>query len=217
MSDRGNMQLYIEWAKARLDEMDATLASFETQARGVQAESRAKGEQLIADLRKRRDKFQENIKSQAEAGEAAWRRTKVQLEKEWQEFEADVTKFIATCNLQVEQQRAMFRNVAAAQLKAWREASDKAHAVATGFAAERRADIDAAVSQMQTSASGTKARLDAHSQAATASWTAFSGALAQSRAAFDGVLQAAVDAFRRTGPSASADKPADSTSVEPPR
>lgn len=44
------MHSYLNWTKQRLDEMDATLASLEARASEVKADSKAKAEQLIADL-----------------------------------------------------------------------------------------------------------------------------------------------------------------------
>jgi ElaB/YqjD/DUF883 family membrane-anchored ribosome-binding protein len=85
---------YIDWAKERLDEMDATLASLEHQASEVQAASREKADQMLADLRKRRHEFQEGVKMQAEASEAVWLRTKAQLDAQWNGFEAEVKKYI---------------------------------------------------------------------------------------------------------------------------
>jgi hypothetical protein len=190
---------YIDWAKERLDEMDAILASLQDQASELQAASRAKADQLLADLHKRRHEFQEAVKMQAETSEAAWLRTKTQLDAQWNGFEAEVKKYIETFTRQGEQQKATFQKIAAAQLKAWQHASDKAHAAAAEFAAERRADIDAAVKQMKANASEAAATFQNLAQAGTASWTALTGALAQSRAAFDGALQAAADAFKRAG------------------
>ena len=192
---------YIDWAKERLDEMDAALAPLEHQASEVQAASREKADQLLADLRKRRDEFQEGVKMQAEMSEAAWLRTKAQLDAQWNGFEADVKKYIETFIRHGQQQRATFQKIAAAQLNAWQDASDKVHAAAAEFAAERRADIDAAVKQMKANASEAEATFQKLAQAGTASWTALTGALAQSRAAFDGALQAAADAFKRAGQS----------------
>ncbi len=85
------------------------------------------------------------VKKQAEAGEAAWERNKVQLDSQWKAFEAQVKTYIETVGKQVQQQQAPFRDVAAAQVKAWREAADTIHDVAAKMAAARRADIDAAV------------------------------------------------------------------------
>ena len=196
-----SMHFYIDWAKERLDEMDAALASLQGQANELQAASRAKADQLLADLRKRRHDFQEGVKMQAETSEAAWLRSKAQLDAQWNGFEAEVKKYIETFIRQGEQQRATFQKIAAAQLNAWQDASDKVHAAAGEFAAERRADIDAAVKRMKANASEAEATFQNLAQAGTASWTALTGALAQSRGAFDGTLQAAADAFKRAGQS----------------
>ena len=66
-----SLQFYLNLAKERIDEMDAVLASLEVNASQVTAESRAKADGLIADLRTKRAAFQENMKKQMEAGEAA--------------------------------------------------------------------------------------------------------------------------------------------------
>src|SRR5271165_569271 len=208
-----SMHFYINWAKERLDEMDATLASLEDQSREVQAASRAKADQLLTNLRKRRLEFQEDVKMQAETSEATWLRTKAELDVQWNGFEAEVKKYVETFSKEGEQQKATFQKMAAAQLNAWQDASDKVHAAAAGFAADRRADINAAVKQMKADASEAEATFQNLARAGTASWTALTGALAQSRAAFDGALQAAADAFKRAGQSGGVDKP----SAEPPR
>jgi hypothetical protein len=162
------MHFYIDWAKERLDEMDAALASLQGQANELQAASRAKADQLLADLRKRRHDFQEGVKMQAETSEAAWLRTKAQLDAQWNGFEAEVKKYIETFIRQGEQQRATFQKIAAAQLNAWQDASDKVHAAAGEFAAERRADIDAAVKRMKANASEAEATFQNLAQAGTA-------------------------------------------------
>ena len=200
MPAQSSMHFYLNWAKERIDEMDATLASLEAKASQVQAEFKVKADQLLADLKKQRDEFQAAVKKQAAAGEADWERKKAQLESQWNAFEAQVKTYINAVGKQIEQQQATFRDVAAAQVKAWREAADKFHDTATKLAAERRADIDAAVKQMKADASEAEARLQKLKQAGSESWTALSAALAESRKAFDRANQAAWDAFKRAAP-----------------
>jgi len=200
MPAESSMHFYLNWAKERIDEMDATLASLEAKAGQVQAESKVKANQLIAELQKRRDEFQATVKKQAEAGEAAWARTKPQLESRWNDFEAQVKTYIDSVGKQVQQQQATFRDVAAAQVKAWREAADKLHDAAAKVAAARRADLDATVRQMKADASEAEARLQKLKQAGSESWTTFGAALAESRNAFDRANQAAWDALKRAAP-----------------
>ena len=141
MSEHSSMHVYLNWTKERLDEMDATLASLEAKASQQKAEAKAKADQLIADLKTRRDEFQAKAKAQAAGGEAAWLTAKTQLELLWHGFEAQVKTYFETVGKHVEQQQAAFRDIAAAQAKAWREAADKFHDAATKVAAEKRADV----------------------------------------------------------------------------
>jgi hypothetical protein len=200
MPEQSRLHFYLNWAKERIDEMDATLVSLEAKASQVQADSKARADQLIADLHKQRDEFQATVKKQAGAGEAGWHRTKTQLESEWSAFEAKVKTYIETLGKQVRQQQATFRDVAAAQVKAWHEAADTLHDAAAKIAASPRADIDAAVKQMKADAVEAEARLQKLKQAGSESWAALSAALAESRKAFDQANQAAWDAFKRAAP-----------------
>jgi uncharacterized phage infection (PIP) family protein YhgE len=197
MAEQSSVHFYLNWAKERIDEMDATLASLERKASHVQADLKEKANELISDLRTRRDEFQTLAKKQAEAGVAGWERTKAQLESQWNGFEAQVKTYIETVGKQIEQQQATFKDVADAQLKAWREAADKFHSAATKLASERRADIDAAVKQMKADAAESEARLQKLKGAGKESWIALSAALAESRKAFDRANQSAWDALKR--------------------
>ena len=195
MPAQSSMHFYFDWAKERIDEMDAVLASLEAKAGEVQAESRSKADLLIADLHKKRDEFQEVAKKQADAGEAAWLRTKSQLEGTWNGFEIEVKKYVETFGKQVQQ--TTFQNAAAAQLKAWRDAAEKIHNAAAGLAVDRRSDIDATLTRMKADASKAEANLQELKRAGTESWVALNGALAESRAAFDRANQSAWDALKR--------------------
>jgi len=204
MSEQSSMHSYVNWVKQRLDEMDATVASLEAKAGQVQADSQVKANQLIADLKKQRDEFQANVDKQAQAIEAAWESNKAQLDSRWQAFEAEVRTYIDTVAKQTPQQQALFRDIAAAQVKAWREAAKTVQDIATKFAAGRRADVDAAVTKMKADAAEAEARLLKLNQAGNESWGALSAGLAESRKAFDRANQAAWDAVKRAAPPSAA-------------
>ena len=125
MTEQSSMHLYLNWTKERIDEMDAALASLEVKASQAKADSKEKADEMIADLKKRRDEFQALLKTQAESGEAAWARAKTELDKQWNGFEAQVQTYFESAGKQIEQQQATFKDIAAAQAKAWREAADK--------------------------------------------------------------------------------------------
>ena len=83
MLEHSAIHFYLNWAKERIDEMDATLASLETKASKLQADARAKANQALADMRKKRDDFRDTLKKQADATEAVWIKEKARLQSEW--------------------------------------------------------------------------------------------------------------------------------------
>ena len=197
MPAESKMHFYLNWAKERIDEMDATLGALEGRAAETAADSRAKTNQFIANLRKLRDEFHSTIKKQADAGEAAWDGIRIQLEAEWKRFEAEVKKYLEIFGKDIEQQKIVFQGQFAAQMKAWRETADKIHAAAMEVATERRKDIEATVTRMRADAAAAEERVQKLARAGTESWGALNAALAESRAVFDRANQAAREAFKR--------------------
>lgn len=200
MAEQSSMHSYLEWTKQRIDEMDAVLASLESKTGQMQADSKAKAEQFVADLKKRRDAFQAKAKTQVDGGEAALKAAKAQLEVQWNGFEAQVKAYFETLAKQVDQQQVTFRQSAAAQAKAWSEAVDRFHAETIKLAAAKRSDIDAAVNQMKAQAAQADAALEKLKQAGNESWSTLSGALAESRKAFDRATHEAWDKFKQAVP-----------------
>jgi len=192
-----NLYFYLNWAKERIDEMDAVLTSLQSRAAQVSADSRAAADQLVADLRSKRDAFQNDLRRQAEAGEAAWAQSRAKLETDWSAFQADVKKYVEDFGRQMKQQQTTFQDIAAAQLKAWREAADRFQAAAADLAVDRRARMEATVQQMKADASAAEANFQKLAKAGTESWAALSAALTDSRAAFDRANRTAWDAFKR--------------------
>jgi hypothetical protein len=198
MQTKSNIHFYVNWAKERLDEMEAVLTSLESRIGEVQADSRDKANKALADLRNGRDIFRDTVKKQAEASEAAWTSAKAKLEPEWNKFEAEVKKYVENFTEQLEQQRATFKLQSAAQLKAWREAADKLAGDTKQFTTERQAEIDTAVKRMQADAAAAEEKLQKQmEQMGTQSWSALMAVLTETRAAFDSANQAARDALKR--------------------
>ena len=201
MSTQSAIHFYLNWAKERIDEMDATLASLEGKINEVQADARGKANLILADLIKKRDGFRDTVKKQAAANEAGWIKAKAQLEFEWSAFETEVKKYIDSFGKQIEQQQATFKLQAAAQVKAWREAADKLHSAGKEFAAERRGEIEATLKRMEADAGAAEEKLQKLNQAGIQSGSALMAALTETRAAFDRANQAAQEAFKRAAQS----------------
>jgi hypothetical protein len=202
MSEQSSIHPYLNWTKQRIDEMDATLASLEAQAAKATADSKVKADQLIADLKKRRDAFEAAAKAQTQAGQAALKSGQAQLETQWHGFEAQVKKYFESAGEKVGQQKVAFQNVVAAQAKAWREAVEKFQGEGAKIAAARRTDFEAALAQMKADATAAQARLDKVKQAGSETWSALGTALAEARKAFDRANQKTGDALERSAPSA---------------
>jgi hypothetical protein len=197
MATQSSIHFYLNWAKERIDEMDATLASLEGKVSEVQADARTKANQTLADMRKKRDDFRDTVKKQAQANEAAWIREKARLESEWNAFETEAKKYVETFGKQIEQQQATFKRLATAQVKAWREAADNLRTAGKEFAAKHQGEIDASVKQMEVGAAAAEEKLQKLNQAGMQSWSALMGALGETRAAFDRANKAAQEAFKR--------------------
>ena len=188
---------FLSWAKERIDEMDATLVSLESRSAQMQAETRVKADQFIAEMKKKRNEFESTVKKQAEVGEGAWDGAKVRLETEWKGFQAETAKYLETFGKGIEQQQAVFQSQVAAQLNAWRETADKLNTAGKEFAIERRREIDATVSRMKADAVTAEKKLQDVARAGTESWSALNAALAETRTTFDRANQAAREAFKR--------------------
>jgi len=198
MQTQSNIHFYVNWAKERLDEMEAVLTSLGSKVGEVQADARDNATKALADLRKSRDIFRDTVKTQAEANEATWASAKAGLEPEWNSFEAEVKNYVESFSKQVEQQQATFKLQSAAQLKAWRDAADKLGSDTKKFTTERQTEIDAAVNRMQADATAAEEKLRKHmEQMGTQSWSALMAVLTETRAAFDRANQAAREAFKR--------------------
>lgn len=199
MAEQSSMHVYLDWAKERIDEMDAALASLEVKANELKADSKLKADQMIADMKQRREQFQAKVKEQTQAGEAAWARARADLETQWSGFEAQVKSYFENAGKQIEQQQATFAQLAAAQAKAWQESADKLQQAAGNLAATGRANVETAIKQMKSDATEAEARLAKLKQSGNDSWAVLSAGLTESRKAFDKAVQSGWDAFRGTG------------------
>jgi len=193
---------FLSWAKERIDEMDATLTSLESKSAEMQAATRIKADQFVAEMKTKRDEFESAVKKQAAGGEAAADDAKVRLETEWKGFQSETKKYLETFGKGIEQQQAVFQSQVTAQMNAWRDTADKLHSAANEFAIERRREIDETIAHMKADAAAAEKKLQELARAGTESWSGLNSALAETRATFDRANQAAREAFKRATSSA---------------
>jgi hypothetical protein len=163
----------------------------------MQASSQAAANQLISDLRQKRDAFGRAVGNQTATSEGAWTGIKAQLDAQWQAFEAQLGKHIESAGRNLQQQQDIFHSLAAAQMKAWRDAADSFVAVAGEFASESRAKIATSATQMKAAATVAEQKLQSLGRVGTEPWSLLNAALSETRAAFDRSNQMAQDAIQQ--------------------
>src|SRR6516164_7133724 len=94
---------YLNWAKERVDEMDAVLATLESKVTQLTVDARAAADKALADLRVKREAFFSDAKKQSEAGEAAWAQARQQLETQWNGFQSEANKYFEKAAQQARQ------------------------------------------------------------------------------------------------------------------
>ncbi len=197
MTSQSIVHSYLDWAKERLDEIDATLSSFQQNAAKLQADVRGKAEKAMADMQAARDDFRKSVKEQGKISESTVAGSKKALEAQWTAFESGALAYLNATGQQAKEQEAAFRARADAQRKAWQEAIDKLHKSAVSFAADRRNEIETAVTHMKAEADAAKTRLDKLNKAGDESWTAMKAALTETRNALDKANQAVHESIKR--------------------
>ncbi|MGJ5177772.1 hypothetical protein ACQR16_11380 [Bradyrhizobium oligotrophicum] len=199
MPTQSTMHFYLTWAKERIDEMDAALASLEAKATGARAQSKIKADEIIVDLTKRRGEFEALLKTQMDAGEAALAGAKAELERHWAGFETQVKAYFDAAGQHAEQQQATFKGIAAAQASAWRESTDRFREAAAKVTTAGSRNFDAVLDQLKSDAAQAGAHLEKLKQTGDESWSVLSAALSDSRKAFDRANRAAWDALKGSG------------------
>lgn len=201
MVGRSSAHTSIDWAKERLDEMDATLASLEKKLGDLKSENRVKAERAIAEMRQQRDVFKQTIETKKDATEAEWQKTKKALESRWIAFDAAVQKWVAATGESVAEQNEIFIARAEAQLKAWNAKIDqfdaKLKASTNEFSDARRREAESNLAMIRAERDAAKAKLESLKQSGKVSWSALNKALVESRAAFDRANRTAYEAFKR--------------------
>ncbi len=197
MNEHSKMHVYIDWAKERLDEIDATLASFEAGIAHRNADVRKKADNALREIRNARDAFRQKMIDEKDTTEAAWAKVKTSLEADWRTFEAGIETYLQAVGQEVEQHEAAFKARADAQQKAWHDATSNFDKIVTKVASARKAEFETALKKMKSDAAAASANLERLRGARDTSWSALKAALAESRAAFDRADHAVHAAFRR--------------------
>ena len=119
MSERGPQQssvdVFVEWAKARLDEMAADAKVVESRLGDLDTSLRAQAKQTVAQINRWVGEGQSKVEEVQAQGESAIADAQSYVEATWPKFQAEAEKWAE----EVKDQQAIFEARARAQAQAW--------------------------------------------------------------------------------------------------
>ena len=199
MSDQSplqsNVNVFVDWAKARLDEMAANAGALQKNLDELDAKSRAQAEQAIAQLNQWIEQGQNDIKTAQAQGEAQVAQAKADMEALWANFQNNAGDWAGL----LKDNQAMFQARAQAQIQAWQDTVNAYMERVNDVHDKNKAQAEAQVAQLQADAKKAQAdltaKVDELTKAGQSSWAAMSDALDQSRNAFAKSIETAAKNF----------------------
>ena len=199
MSEQSPLQssvgVFVEWAKARLDEMAASAKVLESRLDSLDVNARAQAEQAIAHVKQWIAEGQAQIKDVQAKGAASIAEAKAQIEAAWSKFQSESGKWAELAK----DQQAAFQASALAQAKAWQNVVNSYMQRVGELHARNKAQAEAHVAEFKAVArkaqADLKAKVDDLSKAGQASWAAMSQALDDSRKAFSKAIEVTAKRF----------------------
>jgi DNA repair exonuclease SbcCD ATPase subunit len=191
----------IEWAKERLLEIDATVATLEEDAGKLHDDIRKRADEIIAKLRATRDAYGAKIEGVLADGrqqtESMVAETRAALETQWSAFERDLEGYLTSINSEIALRKEVFQARMKAEEAYWRQRIADLKASTSSVAAKRRAALEARIAAVQAEADAAKARLARLQQAGGDAWSALRDGLAEARGVFDKTYEAVRGAIER--------------------
>jgi len=199
MSEQSPLQssvgVFVEWAKARLDEMAASAKVLESRLDSLDVNVRAQAEQAISHVKQWIAEGQAQIKNVQAKGAASIAEAKAQIEATWSKFQSESGKWAELAK----DQQATFQARAQAQAQAWQNVVNSYMQRAAELHARNKAQAEAHVAEFKADAqkaqADLKAKVDDLSKAGQASWAAMSQALDDSRNAFSKAIEVTAKRF----------------------
>ena len=199
MSEQSPIQssvgVFVEWAKARLDEMAASAKVLDSRLNSLDVNVRAQAEQAIAHVKQWIAEGQADIKDVQAKGAGSIAEARAQMDATWSKFQSESARWAEL----TKDQQATFQARAQAQAEAWQNVVNSYMQRATELHARNQKQAEAHVQQLtaqaQKAQADLKAKADNLGKAGQASWAAMSQALDESRNAFSKAIEMAAKRF----------------------
>lgn len=196
MTKNKRSHAYTEWAKNRLDEMDATVFVLEDKVENLEADANKKAKTALDEMHSWRNSFKARIDENLDNGEKAWADIKIHLDNDWDRFENSVQERLGAGKDDVEQCSAAFKARAEAQLKGWKTAIEGLKNEAVKLQIDSSLEVEKAIEKMKVKATDVEATLNRLKKAESQTASAFNSALAETRKAFEKANKKAHKAFK---------------------
>jgi hypothetical protein len=192
---QSSVDVFVEWAKARLDEMAADAKVLQSRLGDLDASRRAQAEQAAAQINRWVGEGQAKIKEVQAQGEAAIADAQAYIEATWAKFQIEADKWVEVAK----NQQATFEARTQAQAQAWQNLVNGYVQRAAEVHAHNKVQAEAQVEQLKADAqkaqAGLNAKVDDLSKAGQVSWGAMSQALDESRNAFTKAIEITAKKF----------------------
>ncbi|HUW73382.1 MAG TPA: hypothetical protein VMW05_05015 [Methyloceanibacter sp.] len=190
-----NVDVFVEWAKACLDEMAASAKVLDSRLDSLDVNVRAQAEQAIAHVKQWIAEGQAEIKDVQAKGAGSIAEARAQMDATWSKFQSESSRWAEL----IKDQQATFQARAQAQAEAWQNVVNSYMQRATELHARNQKQAEAHVQQLtaqaQKAQADLKAKADNLGKAGQASWDAMSQALDESRNAFSKAIEVAAKRF----------------------
>jgi len=194
-SKKSSVDVFVEWAKERLDEMAADTKVLEARLDKFDASLRTQVQQAIAQVNDWIAEGQAKIKEAQAKGGAELTDAQAFIEATWAKFQTEADRWVEVAK----SQQALFQARARVQAQAWQDVVNTYTRRASEVQTQNKAQVEAQVEQLKADAQKAQAELNAKitdlSKAGQASWAAMSQALDESRNAFAKAIETTAKKF----------------------
>ncbi|MCP4384370.1 MAG: hypothetical protein GY798_23670 [Hyphomicrobiales bacterium] len=193
VGEKSNVDVFVEWAKTRLDEMRAGAKALESELDSLKGQVKTDAETTVAKVKEWIAQGDAELKKARVEGEGALEDARARFATVWHDFEATANQWGEAAS----NQREMFSTRATAQLDSWKGIVDQYVTQAGEMHAQHKASAEAAVARLKAEAGKAEAQLDQLGKAQAASWKALSQGLDESRKSLDKASDEALAAFKK--------------------
>jgi hypothetical protein len=195
--DHNQVDAFVEWAKARLDEMAAGAKALELKIATLDAELQTKAKEALKQVQQWIEEGQQDIEKVKREGETAITDARAQMKANWDKFEVEAEKWVE----QAKNEQATFEARAKAQVETWQNMVETYAKQAAAAQAEHRAGVEVELGKLKQEAekaqSDINAKVAEFNKAGETSWAAMSAALQDSRKVFVEAIETTSEKFSK--------------------